>query len=233
MFVYDVCARFGWPAPDWLDRPPLSLPSVTPGDLVSFDTPIHVSEDIVSGNTSLLENVVINKLVQHRHPRRIFEIGTFDGRTTLTMAANAPKADIFTLDLPPDHANALPLAPNDRRYIDKPESGGRFKGTPYAQRITQLFGDSATFDYRPFDHSVDVVFVDGSHAYDYVRSDSEAALRMATPGGLILWHDYGAWDGVTRALNELHQCDPRFRDARHIAGTSLATLTVPSAPPAP
>lgn len=83
----------------------------------------------------------------------------------------------------------------------------------------QLRGDSATFDWSPHVGRAGLVFVDGSHAYDYVRKDSETAMRLVRPGGVVLWHDYGVWPGVNQALEEL--------DARlglglvHIVGTSL------------
>jgi hypothetical protein len=43
-----------------------------------------------------------------------------------------------------------------------------------------------------------VVFVDGSHAGSYVRSDSRNAMRMVEPGGVILWRDYRGRRGVCR-----------------------------------
>src|ERR1043165_6615180 len=51
----------------------------------------------------------------------IIEIGTFDGRTTLNLAVNAPPQHrIFTLDLPPDAAPKFDLAPGERVYVEKP-----------------------------------------------------------------------------------------------------------------
>jgi hypothetical protein len=54
-----------------------------------------------------------------------------------------------------------------------------------------------------------------------VVSDSEKALELVKPGGLVLWHDYagpGHSPGVFRALNELAERIPIVR----IQGTSLA-----------
>ena len=63
------------------------------------------------------------------------------------------------------------------------------------------------------------MFVDGSHAYEYVRKDSATAMRLVAKGGIVLWHDYGRWEGVSRALDELEA--QRRLGLRHIAGTSL------------
>ncbi len=155
----------------------------------------------------------------------IVEIGTFDGRTALNLAINArPGVSIATLDLPADQASALAIEDSERRYVDKPAPGARLRSCgdawrAYAGRVVQLRGDSATFDWSPHLGRAGLVFVDGSHAYDYVRKDSETAMRLVRPGGVVLWHDYGVWPGVNQALEEL--------EARlglglvHIAGTSL------------
>ena len=110
------------------------------------------------------------------------------------------------------------------KFIRKPGSGARFVGTPYAARITQLYGDSATFDYTPYEGAMDFVFVDGSHSYEYVKSDTRTALKLLKPvGGVILWHDYGSpyWKGLTRALNELMTEQPELASMRHIRDTML------------
>jgi hypothetical protein len=63
------------------------------------------------------------------------------------------------------------------------------------------------------------VFVDGSHAFEYTLSDTKEAIKMVRKGGVIIWHDYGLWKGVTRALEEIERKDNM--GLRNIAGTSL------------
>lgn len=155
----------------------------------------------------------------------LFEIGTFDGRTTLNLAMNAPAGcQIHTLDLPPDLATKFAIAEGERHMVEKPAPGARYAKyrkthSAVVGRIHQHLGDSATFDYAPFRDSCSLVFVDGSHAYDYAMSDTRAAMSMVRRGGVILWHDYGIWEGVTRALEELEQRD--HLGLRNIRGTSL------------
>jgi hypothetical protein len=69
---------------------------------------------------------------------------------------------------------------------------------------------------------MDLIFVDGSHAYSYVLSDSDKAFKMLAPNGLILWHDYrGPQDTVDvyKALNRIAQ----DKKLTHIEGTSLVS----------
>ena len=89
-------------------------------------------------------------------------------------------------------------------------------------RITQLHGDSATFDFTPYEDRCDLVFVDGSHAYEYTVKDTETAFRLKRPGGVIIWHDYGVWEGVTRALEEFER--RTNAGLKHIHGTSLVVF---------
>ncbi len=181
-----------------------------------------------SGNVRLAELGMLAQAAAAVSPgREIIEIGTFDGRTTVNLALNAPPpAPIFTLDLPPQHPRRLALAAGEEQYVEKSAPGARFSSAPSAaRRITQLFGDSATFDWSAHERKAGLVFVDGSHAYDYVRADTTTALRLVAPGGAVLWHDYGAWDGVTRALEEIE--DAQGLGLRHIRGTSLVVWRAP------
>lgn len=223
MLLNHILTHFGF-APD---RPVPELPSVAVGDVVAAATPVVLPEPAArDGNVTLHELLVIAQLVAARDPAAIFEIGTFDGRTTLALAANS-SGRVFTLDLPADEAGTTRLAldPGDVAYIAKPRSGERFLRRPEARRITQLFGDSATFDFSSWHGSIDLVFIDGAHSREYVLSDTERALRLLRPtGGVVLWHDYDAsFSGVTEALHELAR---RGLSLRRIADTSLALLVV-------
>jgi hypothetical protein len=107
-----------------------------------------------SGDVSLAELAVLASAaaVMVGGGDEIIEIGTFDGRTTLNFAVNAPsQIRIFTLDLPPDATPKFDLAAGERTYIDKPCSGRHFANpraeyAAAAARITQLYGDPAAFD---------------------------------------------------------------------------------------
>jgi predicted O-methyltransferase YrrM len=226
--LYRIAAHFG-PLEIEPYRPKPAIPETPISDVVGGNEGIHVFEPSgVFGNVTPLELIVINQLIRLYKPLRIFEIGTFDGRTTLNMAANSGRrATVYTLDLPQNEVanTGLPIALGDETYIRKEISGERFRETAYKRQIRQLFGDSATFDFSPYRGMIDFVFVDGAHSYDYVKSDSFRALDMLRDGqGVILWHDYGAWDGVTIAINELRNSEPQFEGIRHIAGTTLAGL---------
>ena len=211
-------------------KPPPSVPKIAASNIIRDDTTVTLSRIAdVAGNITPTELMIIAAFVKQRQPAMCFEIGTFDGRTTENMAANQPdNGKCYTLDLPPDGADkaALPLACGDKTYIDKPVSGARISAQAKSSKITQLYGDSGTFDFSPYFGQVDLMFVDGSHSYEYVLADTESAWQLVKPGGLLLWHDYDSrwWPGVTRALNQLQGQDPRFAALRHIENTALCFM---------
>lgn len=172
-----------------------------------------------------------------RRARRIFEFGTCTGRTTYLLARNAPpEARVVTITLTPELVGTCAADDTDRdtaRWAaiavrESAHSSYFYENTEVASKVTQLLGDSKAFDDTPYRASCDLVFIDGSHAYSYVRSDSEKALRMARPGGFVVWHDFSpACPGVWRYVNELG----RTMEIRHIRGTRLAVAKLaPSRP---
>ncbi|MGA8028861.1 MAG: class I SAM-dependent methyltransferase [Bryobacteraceae bacterium] len=207
-----------------------ALPVARLADLNDSDESVRLLElASADGNVSTLELVVLATLVRRLKPRTILEIGTFDGRTTLNLAANcSQETRIYTLDLPREQVSstALPLARGEDAYVNKERSGSRFLGTEYSDRIVQLLGDSASFDFSGLG-KMDFIFIDGSHAYEYVLRDSRTAINLlSVQGGVIVWHDYTQWEGVNKALNELFQAGGEFKDLRQIEQTTMAYLPV-------
>lgn len=141
-------------------------------------------------------------------PKTVFEIGTFRGRTALNFAINAPEDSVvYTLDLPPNErsGDTSNLHSADREIVQRSITGIDYTGKPESRKIKQLYGNSLTFDFRPFYGSSDLVFVDGAHHYEAVRSDTLNALKIVKRGGIVLWHDfanYGDYNDVTRAVVE-------------------------------
>ncbi len=185
----------------------------------------------VLGGTSDTEAWILAALA--KKSSGIFEFGTCTGKTTYLLAVNAPaQAKIATITLAPEQRT---------NYIDDPRDDAAsraaalkesqfaafyYTGTPEAGKITQLFGDSKAFDETPYHRTCDLIFIDGSHAYSYVVSDTEKALKMIKPGGLILWHDYKGprvAAGVFQALNEYNN----GLKLMHIAGTTLVAYRAP------
>lgn len=192
------------------------LPTIPPEEILAESSPIQITR-YVRGKweLALQELAILVGLVRERGARHVFEIGTFDGRTTLNIHLNAPDATIHTIDLP----GGNDLAPDGKR------PGSLIRDLAAQGAIHQLWGDSTTFDFSPWFGTQDLVFVDAGHGYTNAAADSLTALRLVEGReAVILWHDYGSWPGVTQAVDEVRDIvsSPVFMG--WIDGTALAVL---------
>jgi hypothetical protein len=224
-----------WPIPRVL--PEVVDPILRPGALgPTRDTEVAFigrGPYAVDGGTTDGEAWILAVLA--KRARMMFEFGTCTGKTTYLWARNSPAdARIVTVTLPPDHladySRDAADDPTDVQFALRESSHTEFlySGSAVASKVEQLFADSKTLDVSRWAGHCDLVFVDGSHAYSYVVSDSAKALELVAPGGLVLWHDYKGprfTVGVYRALNELAKRLPLVR----IEGTSLVAYRRPAA----
>lgn len=212
-----------------------SLPRVSSTDILAEAPPIRLLDTAgigaAGGNTSLEELALMMRLARMAEAESIFEFGTFDGRTTVNLAANCPaQGKVFTLDPASRELDAthLPLDPRNRAYTEKAACGAHYRDTTFESKIVQLYGDSSRFDFSAYYGSVDLVFLGAAHQYDHVLNDSAIALRLLRNGkGTVAWHKYTPRrDGVVRALDQLAKTEPKFAAIRHIENTALAYAVV-------
>lgn len=146
------------------------------------------------GNVSIEELCKICLIVKFIKPKRILEIGTYNGMTALQMALNAPEDCItYTLDLP--EGSFVEGSELDEQISNHFRSKfGTKLGAYFANRndveIVQLLGDAAVFDYSAIDGKLDIVFIDAAHDYFHKKIDTENAMKLLSQGGVILWHNY-------------------------------------------
>ena len=152
--------------------------------------------------------------------RNVVEIGTYDGNTTLNLANLPGEGRVTTIDLPQNwDRKFLYDVPNHHWNVtDRNRIGIQFHGTQYESRIQQVLGDSAGVDWQALRPPFDLIFIDGCHFRDYVKADTENALRNIRPGGVVVWHDYGDIKDVSRVVDET----ARQITVRVVRGTRLA-----------
>lgn len=173
----------------------------------------------VGASVSPMECAALAALAHLVKAERIFEFGTYKGVSTTQLALNLVDGGmVFTLDLPEDHpAYSLPIPKPEEQKIAAEGGKGILIPRDLLDRVTFLSSDSATFDESPYLETIDLVFVDGAHSYEYVKNDTEKGWKMLRPGGVLAWHD----------------CVPSHRDvvkyikesghpAQLVSGTALA-----------
>jgi predicted O-methyltransferase YrrM len=225
-FIHDLAERLGLEFESLDER----LPEKPISDFEGVaDQRIRILEESeTEGNIRLTELIAINKFVRYKNPERVFEFGTFDGRTTLNLAGNTgDDSEVYTIDLPPDQKPETDLNTErgDDYFIEKSRKQSyRYQDYPESEKIYQIHSDSAQYDYDQLGNNFDFIFVDGAHSYEYVKSDTKIALELINEEGLILWHDYGTFKGVTDALNEYWSDNEKFASLTRIKNTSLVVL---------
>jgi predicted O-methyltransferase YrrM len=173
-------------------------------------------------SVTLAEITALSSIIKYTKVKNIFEIGTYRGNTTLQLAVNSPKdARITTLDLPSkwnEDRRAITTPEMFKNVTDRMTVGIQYKETPYADKIKQVFADSANMNWNELPGPFDFIFIDGCHYYEYVKKDTENALSVLRPGGIIVWHDYGMIKDVSRAVDETSKRIQIYA----ISGTRLA-----------
>lgn len=180
----------------------------------------------VPGGTSDTEAWILATLA--KNVTNMFELGTCTGKTSYLMARNSSEnSKVFTLTLPPDDIANYNKTSHDDSIATKnalnESSFNRFfyTGTKVENKITQIFCDSKNFDETKYEGFFDLIFIDGSHAYSYIKSDSEKCFKMLKSGGIILWHDYnGVSKGSKDVYKYLNELSSTYKIS-HIKETSL------------
>ena len=111
-----------------------------------------------------------------------FEIGTWRGESVATVSPRAKSC--YTLCLSDEEMRRMGMHP---RTI---EAHGLF--SKELKNVTQLRGDSRSFDFRLLNRKFDLLFIDGDHHYDFLKSDTENLFRhLLHEKSIVVWHDYG------------------------------------------
>ena len=179
---------------------------------------------IVGWSLDLQELVHMLSILRFTGATRILEIGTFDGFTTLNLAANMSEdGQVATVDLPQDGKSGLTEVVANA--CDGAIVGSKFVAAPEAKHIRQFWADSTAMDWSSFGCRFDLILIDGCHDYRFVKSDSANAVTHVRPGGTVLWHDYGQAPDVSRAIDELARDYPIVG----MRGTRFACFRSPEA----
>lgn len=176
------------------------------------------------GGQTLEGLVFLASLVRALDVKAAFEIGTFDGVTTWTLARNMRAGVVDTLDLPAGEPAELAIEDTDEE-VRCLLSGHVYDDLPHPAAIEQHWGDSASFDFSAWSGRCDLVYIDGAHSEPYVESDTRNAFAMLSGRGAIVWDDY--WrlvQGVPKVLHGLAAPRPR-----RVPGTRLAVHLTPKA----
>jgi len=138
------------------------LPVIDYCDIVDSD--VHVSPyACLDGGSLPTDLMLLNSLAQSKPDTKYFEIGTWRGESVANVSRYAKEC--YTLNEPVSRmkANGLPAEIiNQLRFFSKDLTN-----------VNHLEGDSANFDYSPYNSGLDLIFVDGDITYEVVKMDTK------------------------------------------------------------
>jgi hypothetical protein len=165
--------------------------------------------------------LVVTALSRLLECETLFQLGPDMGDTAWLLAHNLPTARIFVLAEGIAPAEQPTPGPTDRVYhLPRRDRDVSPESISDASRITQLAGDSATFNFLPYSGSADLVYIEGTRRPEQVTSDTEAAFGLLSELGTIVWDGYSGDPSLYAYLNEL--APSLDRPIYHILDTRLA-----------
>ncbi len=161
---------------------PDGLPTVDILDIFpGFDDTVE-PYSFLDGGSLPTDLALLKGLAKKMNCKDYFEIGTWRGESVAVVAPFAERCT--TMNLPDDVMEKMGL---DKEYIHM----HRFfsKDIP---NVDHLQANSLTYNFTQLHKKFDLVFIDGDHHSESIRSDTENAFKLLKDEhSVIVWHDYG------------------------------------------
>ena len=148
----------------------------------------HIRIPVQNMMTNFERKVLATLALTNKKTKNIFEFGTWEGLTTRYLSEIFPDGTIYTIDYPKELGETNMLVEQSDEFLSKENIGQEWKSSRKTN-VVQFYEDSFKFDCKDIPEC-DLVLVDGNHAYDYVKSDSEKGLEILRTGGVLVLHDY-------------------------------------------
>jgi predicted O-methyltransferase YrrM len=210
------------PYRDWLrlNSVDLSRPGSVPWPALESTTrasanPLpHTLSQVKSGRyTDISEHLItLAFLVREFNLKRIVEVGTREGRSTVALleAARMIDGDVLSIDIEPCQA-----------AHDLVQSLGMTEHWRFRQ------ANALSLTAAEIPHPIDLLFIDTFHLFSQTLSELRKFVPLLHPGSWIALHDSVTFPGVSQALLEVVQSlhvKPRFYSFVNQNGLSLLRI---------
>ncbi|MGZ4118855.1 MAG: class I SAM-dependent methyltransferase, partial [Bacteroidia bacterium] len=136
----------------------------------------------MDGGSTPIDLALLKGLAARKKDCDYFEIGTWRGESVANVASVAKNC--ITLNLPDKEMLAMGA---DKNYVGL----HRFFSKDL-KNVKHIQGNSLHFDYSSLGQKFDLIFIDGDHHYESVKSDTINAFKLLkNENAVIIWHDYG------------------------------------------
>jgi len=196
---------------------PHGLPNI---DLLDFIPEFKESIEPVSflEGSSMVTDIALLRSLARRYPHcEYLEIGTWRGESVANMA------DLTA------NCTTISLSETEMRDIGLPEDFIKVHGffSKELSNVNHIYHSSLNFDFSSLGRKFDIIFIDGDHSYDSVKSDTQNVFDLLkNDSSIVVWHDYGfsseriRWSVLAAILDGCPK--ERRKDLYHISNTMCA-----------
>lgn len=134
----------------------------------------------------------------------VVEVGSYCGRSTVILGAAVKSAgvDRFVHAVDPHEGDVYVGGRGVERWAPTLE---RFRATVERSGYGSLIREVVQKSFQvKWDSFIAVLFIDGLHDYENVSRDYGHFINRVSPGGLVMFHDYGdqSFPDITQFVNE-------------------------------
>lgn len=136
----------------------------------------------LDGSSLITDLVLLRSLARSLPECEYLEIGTWRGESIINVAKEAK------------HCTSINLSPGDivKFGYDKEYADLHSCLIKDTTNITLIYANSLNFDFHSLNKKFDLIFVDGDHSYETVKSDSTKVYELLrNDDSIIVWHDSG------------------------------------------
>lgn len=154
-----------------------------------LDNPVIYKFDYVEdvNHRRIRDAECLGTVICNVNPSVCLDIGTSTGHSAALMAVNAPKAKVFTINIPPEQISSGEGGVLTTVALTREQIGSYYRERRL-ENIVQIVENTARWE--PNIGSINVVWVDGCHDTEFVYNDTRKVLTQMRPGSFVLWHDF-------------------------------------------
>lgn len=161
---------------------PDGLPVITLDQLVTTGQISLGPMTFLYGGSLPTDIMLLASLAESIEDCRYFEIGTWQGESVAAVSSRAKSC--FTLCLPDQEMREMGM------HEKSIAAHGLF--SKELNNVTQLRGNSKTFDFASLGQKFDLIFIDGDHRNETIISDTRNVFEhLVHDHSIVVWHDYG------------------------------------------
>ncbi|MBU7006393.1 class I SAM-dependent methyltransferase [Phosphitispora fastidiosa] len=204
IFTYDLINKASWNSL----KKKFRIKSINLGALLASanSKKLQVSNfTFLTGGSGLLDILFLKVLAVKFNVKIYLEIGTWMGESIA--AVSEVVDDCYSISLPDDDFS---LEKYFKGILNKKNFSRYFSYR--RNNVKHYFADSKKFDYTEIPKGIDLVFIDGDHSYDGVKTDTKNIFEIIDSSkSIVVWHDFKEKrnDYIVTTVNAVYDAVPK------------------------